>query len=95
MRRRVFHPDQKLYAAKPLKSLGQEFEKGQEIPWKTLGWRQQTMQEWFNARIASHFPGGDMSPEAVNFYKGFDAPGIISMPQQPPPQSRKGQRATR
>lgn len=91
-RRRVFEPDRRLYAANLLKSLGHEFEKSQEVPWRVLDWPQSRMQEWFNARLVSHFPGGDMSPEARAYYDGRDVPGPVAIATQP---SRKERRATR
>lgn len=71
---RIFDPARKVYAVKRMTSLGHTFAAGAEIDWRQCGFDRQRIEMWFRLRMISHFPGGDLSAEAMAFYRGRPLP---------------------
>lgn len=58
-KRRVFSPDQLIYARKVIVAAGRSFETREIIDWRSLGIEQKIVERWWRLKIVSHFPGGD------------------------------------
>lgn len=70
MLKRVFEPGKPIYARQAMQTHGFVYAIRDEIPWKDLDIPQRTAECWFRLKMVSHFPGGDQSKEAQDYYRG-------------------------